>query len=392
MRNSAMRAGLLAVMLLLGSVQGAFAQFGPAGPPAVGVVEARRQAVTELTELIGRVEAIQRVDIRARVTGYLEARLFQEGTEVPEGAPLFRIERAPFEAQLEQAGAAVASAEAQLYNARVALARARELRQTGAGTQVALDNAMAQERVAAAQVLSAQAQVRVAEINLAYTDITAPIAGAIGRSTFTPGNVVSPSSEVLATVTSQDPMRVAFTVSSRQATELRNRFESRGGAAAVQVRIRFSDGQVYGQTGRVDFIDTALNRETDTLLVRASLPNPVSPGGTGLTGFRSLLDGQFVTVLLEGAAPVQAIAIPRAAVAQDQQGFFVFIVDEQGRAQRRNIRLGRSTPETAIVEGGLNEGDRVISEGVQRARPGQPVNAAPAGAPPRPTGVQGRPG
>jgi membrane fusion protein (multidrug efflux system) len=339
------------------------------------------------------VEAIQRVDIRARVTGYLEARLFQEGTEVAEGAPLFRIERAPFEAQLEQARAAVASAEAQLYNARVALARARELRQTGAGTQVALDNAMAQERVAAAQVLSAQAQVRVAEINLAYTEITAPIAGAIGRSTFTPGNVVAPNSDLLATITSQDPMRVAFNVSSRQATELRNRFEARGGAAAVQVRIRFSDGQVYDQIGRVDFIDTALNRETDTLLIRASLPNPVRAGGnTGLSGSRGLLDGQFVTVLLEGAEPVQAIAIPRAAVAQDQQGFFVFIVDGEGRAQRRNIRLGRSTAETAIVEAGLNEGDRVITEGVQRVRPGQPVNAAPAGAPPRPTGVQGRPG
>jgi membrane fusion protein (multidrug efflux system) len=247
--------------------------------------------------------------------------------------------------------------------------------------------------VAAAQVLSAQAQVRVAEISLAYTDITAPIAGAIGRSTFTPGNVVAPNSDLLATIISQDPMRVAFTVSSRQATELRNRFESRGGAAAVQVRIRFSDGQVYGEAGRVDFIDTALNRETDTLLIRASLPNPVRAGvNTGLSGSRGLLDGQFVTVLLEGAEPVQAIAIPRAAVAQDQQGFFVFIVDAEGRAQRRNIRLGRSTPETAIVESGLNEGDRVISEGVQRVRPGQPVNAAPAGAPPRPTGVQGRPG
>jgi membrane fusion protein (multidrug efflux system) len=392
-RNSGMRAGLLALTLLLGSMGGALAQFGPAGPPAVGVVEARRQAVTELTEFIGRVEAIQRVDIRARVTGYLEARLFQEGTEVAEGAPLFRIERAPFEAQLEQARAAVASAEAQLYNARVALARARELRQTGAGTQVALDNALAQERVAAAQVLIAQAQVRVAEINLAYTEITAPIAGAIGRSTFTPGNVVAPNGEVLATITSQDPMRVAFNVSSRQAMELRNRFEARGGAAAVQVRIRFSDGQVYDQIGRVDFIDTALNRETDTLLIRASLPNPVRAGGnTGLSGSRGLLDGQFVTVLLEGAEPVQAIAIPRAAVAQDQQGFFVFIVDGEGRAQRRNIRLGRSTAETAIVEAGLEEGERVISEGVQRVRPGQPVNAAPAGAPPRPTGVQGRPG
>lgn len=387
-----MHAALLLLALLLAPLPVA-AQFGPAGPPAVGVVEARRQAVTELTEFIGRVEAIQRVDIRARVTGYLEARLFQEGSEVEEGAPLFRIERAPFEAQLEQARAAVASAEAQLYNARVALARARELRATGAGTQVALDNALAQERVAAAAVLSAQAQVRAAEISLAYTEITAPISGAIGRSTFTPGNVVSPNSEVLATITSQDPMRVAFSVSSRQAQELRERFEARGGADALRVRIRFAGGRVYEHAGRVDFIDTALNRETDTLLMRASLPNPMRAGnGTALAGGRTLLDGQFVTVLLEGAQPVQAIAIPRAAVAQDQQGFFVFVVDGEGRAQRRNIRLGRSTAETAIVEAGLEDGERVIVEGVQRVRPGQPVNPAPAGAPPRPAGVQGRPG
>ncbi|MCU0945914.1 MAG: efflux RND transporter periplasmic adaptor subunit [Rubritepida sp.] len=369
------------------------AQFGPAGPPAVGVVEARRQPVMEFSEFIGRVESISRVDIRARVTGFLEERRFREGTEVPEGALLFRLERAPFEAQLEQARASLASAEAQLANARVTLARARELRATGAGTQVALDNAQAQERVAAAALLGAEAQVRVAEINLAYTDISAPIAGAIGRSTFTPGNVVSPTGEALATIISQDPMRVAFTVSSRTAGELTRRFAERGGMPAMVVRIRFSDGVTYDQAGRIDFIDPTVNRDTDSILMRASIPNPVRPGTTqGELGARWLLDGLFVTVLLEGAEPIQAITIPRAAVAQDQQGFFVFVVDAENRAIRRNIRMGRSTPETAVVEDGLQDGDRVVVEGVQRVRPGQPVNPGPAGAPPRPTGVTGRPG
>jgi len=384
---------LPALFLLLLAVPPAWAQFGPAGPPAVGFVEARRQAVTELSEFIGRVEAIAEVDIRARVTGFLEERLFQEGSEVEEGAPLFRIERAPFEAQLEEARASVASAEAQLLNARVVLARARELRSTGAGTQAALDNAQAQERTAAAGLLGAQAQLRVAQINLDYTEIRAPIGGAIGRATFTPGNVVTPQSDPLATIRSQDPMRVAFTIPSRTATELRNRYEGRGGPAAVVVRIRFAGGRVYDQVGRISFIDTALNRDTDSLLVRATMPNPVREGATtGEPGARELLDGQFVTVLLEGAEPVSAITIPRAAVAQDQQGFFVFVVDAEGRAQRRNLRLGRSTAETAVVEEGLAEGDRVISEGVQRVRPGQPVNAAPAGAPPRPANAAGRAG
>ena len=372
---------------LLGGVLLAFsaqAQMGPGGPPpAVGVVEARRQPVTESTEFIGRVEAINRVDLRARVTGFLEERLFQEGTEVDEGAVLYRLERAPFEAQLDQAKANVASAEAQLTNARISLARARELRTTGTGTQVALDNAQAQERTSAATLLGAQAAVRVAEINLAYTTISAPFAGAIGRSTFTPGNVVSPASDPLATIVSQDPMRIAFTIPQRTSLELRARYEGRGGASAVVVRIRQVDGSLYPLAGRIDFIDTQIGRDTDSILVRASIANPIRTGmQRNDIGARQLIDGQFVTVLLEGAEPVMAVTVPRVAVAQDQGGFFVFVVDAEGRAQRRNITLGRSTAETAVVESGVQVGDRVITEGIQRVRPGQPVNAAPAGARP----------
>ena len=368
----------------------AWAQMGGGGPPAVGVVEARRQPVTESTEFIGRVEAINRVELRARITGFLEQRQFTEGSEVEEGKLLFRMERAPFEAQLDQARANVASAEAQLANSRTSLVRARELRSTGAGTQVTLDNAQAQERTSSATLLSAQAAMRVADINLAYTDIAAPFAGAIGRSTFTPGNVITPSSEALAIIVSQDPMRVAFTIPQRTAMELRTRYERRGGTAAVVVRIRQVDGSVYPLPGRIDFIDTQIGRDTDSILIRASIPNPIREGmRQGDIGARQLIDGQFVTVLLEGATPVQAVTIPRAAVAQDQAGFFVFVVDAEGRAQRRNIRMGRSTAETAVIESGVEVGDRVISEGIQRVRPGQPVNAAPAGA--RPGPPAGRP-
>lgn len=368
------------------------AQMGPGGPPpAVGVVEARRQPVTESTEFIGRIEAINRVELRARITGFLEERLFQEGTEVEEGKLLYRMEGAPFEAQLDQARANVASAEAQLANARTALIRARELRTTGAGTQVTLDNALAQERTASATLLGAQAAVRVAEINLAYTNIHAPFAGAIGRSTYTPGNVITPSSDALATIVSQDPMRVAFTIAQRAALELRERYEGRGGATAVVVRIRQSDGTVYPLPGRIDFIDTQIGRDTDSILVRASIPNPIREGmKQNDIGARQLVDGQFVTVLLEGAQPVMAVTIPRSAIAQDQAGFFVFIVDGEGRAQRRNVTLGRSTAETAVIESGVEAGQRVITEGIQRVRPGQPVNAAPGGA--RPAAATGRPG
>ncbi|MBV1799775.1 efflux RND transporter periplasmic adaptor subunit [Siccirubricoccus sp. G192] len=326
---------------------------------------------------------MNRVDIRARVTGFLQERLFQEGQEVKAGDVLFRIERPPFEAQLEQARANVAAAQATLENARVTLTRARDLRQTGAGTQVALDNAQAQERTANAQVLGAQAQVRTAEINLGYTDIIAPIDGKIGRATYTPGNVVSPTlTEPLATIVSQDPMRVAFTVSARSAVELRNRYESRGGVAAMVVRVRLTDGRLYDQTGRIDFIDTQIDRNTDTLLIRALIPNPRRDSAQGAQGSdRELIDGQFVTVNVEGAEPVLAIVVPRAAVLQDQGGNYVFVVGAENKAERRNVRLGRSSAETAVVEEGLQGGESVIAEGLQRVRPGQPVNPAPATPP-----------
>ena len=381
-------AGAAAMLLLFAPPVAA--QFGPQGPPAVGVMTAERRPVTETSEFVGRVEATDRVNIRARVTGFLQERLFREGGDVQEGDVLFRLERAPFEAQVEQAEANLAAANATLENARVALARARELRQTGAGTQVALDNAQAMERTGAANVLSAQAAVRVAQINLGYTDISAPIAGQIGRATLAVGNVVGPDAGTLAIIVSQDPMRVAFSVSQRTALELRNRFETRGGPDAVRVRIRTTDGRVYGETGRVDFVDNQIDRNTDTILVRALIPNPVrrtNEGGATPVTPRELVDGQFVTVYLEGAEPVLTITLPRASVLQDQQGSFVFVVGEGNVAQRRNVTLGRSSGETAVIERGLEGGETVVVEGLQRVRPGQPVNPAPAGPPP---GAQGR--
>ena len=369
-----------AAALLLAATLPVAAQFGPQGPPAVGVLTAERRPVTESTEFVGRVEATDRVNIRARVTGFLQERLFREGGDVAEGDVLFRLERAPFEAQVEQARANLAGATATLENARVALARARELRQSGTGTQVTLDNAQAVERTATAQVLAAQAAVRVSEINLGYTEIMAPISGQIGRSNLAVGNVVGPDAGNLATIVSQDPMRVAFAVSQRTALELRNRFEGRGGRVAVLVRIRTADGRLYPEPGSIDFIDNQIDRNTDTILVRARIANPIRQidGQASTVSPRELVDGQFVSVSVEGAEPVMAITLPRAAVLQDQQGSFVFVVAAENRAQRRNVRLGRSSAETAVIEDGLQEGETVVVEGLQRVRPGQPVNPAPA--------------
>ncbi|MBD0272837.1 MAG: efflux RND transporter periplasmic adaptor subunit, partial [Acetobacteraceae bacterium] len=377
-----MRSVAFVSICFLFAATAAEAQPGPGGggPPAVGVARAEPRPVTESTEFTGRIEAVNRVDIRARITGFIQERAFQEGHEVRAGSVLFRIERAPFEAAVEQARANVASAQAQLENARVALQRARELRQTGAGTQVALDNAQAQERTANAQVLAAQAALRIEEINLGYTEIVSPIDGKVGRAFLTPGNVVTPTlTDPLATVVSQDPMRVAFPVSTRAAGELRNRYEQRGGAAAVLVRVRLPSGQIYPQPGRIDFVDTQIDRNTDSILVRALVPNPRrSEVPVGQPGDRDLIDGQFVTVSVEGAEPVQAIVLPRASVLQDQGGSYVFVVDAENRAQRRPVRLGRTINTDVVVEDGLKTGETIIVDGLQRVRPGQPDNPAPA--------------
>ncbi len=379
-----MRAFAAASVLLLALAFPASAQFGPQGPPAVGVQTAERRPVTESSEFVGRVEATDRVNIRARVTGFLQERLFREGGDVTEGEVLYRLERAPFEAQLEQARAQLAGATATQENARVALSRAQQLRQSGTGTQVALDNAQAQERTAAASVLAAQAAVRVAQINLDYTEIKAPIAGQIGRSNFAVGNVVGPDAGILATIVSQDPMRVAFAVSQRTALELRNRFEGRGGPVAVLVRIRLTDGRIYPEVGRIDFVDNQIDRNTDTILVRALIANPIRQieGGPAAVSPRELVDGQFVSVFVEGAEPVMTITLPRAAILQDQQGSYVFVVGEENKAERRNVTLGRASGAIAVIESGLEGGESVVVEGIQRVRPGQPVNPAPVAQPP----------
>jgi membrane fusion protein (multidrug efflux system) len=370
-----------AALPLLALTPPAAAQFGPQGPPAVGVITAERRPVTESIEFVGRIEAINRVHLRARVTGFLQERHFREGQEVGAGQPLFTLERAPFEAEVARAQAQVASAEAALANANLALDRARELVRSSAGTQVRVDDALAAQRAAQATLLGAQAQLRVANINLGYTLITAPVDGKIGRATYSVGSVVGPTSEPLATIVSQDPMRVSFPVSLRLGSELRERFAARGGPDAVRVRIRLPNGNMHEPLGRVDFIDPQVDRGTDTILVRAEIANPTI-GGMGPAGNdRRLIDGMFVTVFLEGAEPVPAVVIPRAAVLQDQQGNYVFVLGAGNRAERRGVTLGRTIADQVVIEAGLEGGETVVTEGVQRVRPGQPVQPGPAGGP-----------
>jgi membrane fusion protein, multidrug efflux system len=350
----------------------------PGGPPSVGVVKAEQTAITETSEFIGRIQAIDRVALTARVTAFLDQRFFTEGAEVKQGDLLYRLEQPPFQAVVEQQEAAVADNAAKLANANIQLARATALLNTPAGQRSNVDDSTANQRSAAAQLQSAQAALKTAQINLNYTEIHAPVAGKISRTSITEGNVVSPSTGALATIVSQDPMYVLFPVASRLLTELQQRYADKGGMNAVVVRLRLPDGRLYNQTGKIDYIEPTVSGTTDTILLRAQIPNPpLRAPDPGQEVERALVDNAFVTVLVEGIEPVEALGIPRKAVLSDQQGDYVYVVGPDNKAQIRRITLGQSTPTTAVVAAGLKEGETVIAEGIQRARPGLVVNPGP---------------
>lgn len=367
------------------STVAALAQAPNAGPPAVGVVKVAKKPVTETEKFIGRIQAVNRVDLVARVTAFEELITFTEGQEVKKGDVLYRLERPPFEADVEAKQATIDQVQAQLRNADVTLQRASTLLNTPAGQQSTVDSAKASQGNLQGQLLAAQANLRTSQISLGYTEIQAPIDGKIGRTTITPGNVVSPSSGTLATIVGQDPMYVVFPISVRTAIELRNRYSDKGGFNAVQIRIVLPDGRTFGQTGKLNFADNTVAPNTDTLTLRGTIPNPRLEGATkdaaapAAGNLRELVDGEFVNVLLEGVQPVELVTIPRAAVLTDQQGDYVYLVGSDDKATRANVQLGQPAGTDVALISGLKEGDSIVLEGLQRVKPGQPVAPSPVG-------------
>ncbi len=334
-----------------------------AAPVATVIAEAR--PVTQTKDFVGRIEAVDRVDVRARVTGYLEAVLFKEGEFVEEGHPLYRIEQDLFKAAVEQAQGTLESSKASKKLAKVELDRANQLMASSFGTPQKRDQALAADENAAASILTSEAALDTAKINLGYTDIRSPIAGKISRTKITRGNVVSPDSGVLTTVVSQDPMYAVFPVSQREFLEVR-----RKGTAVdrslIEVTVRFSDGSVYGHKGRINFVDVSVDKSTDTVIVRATLPNP-----DGI-----LIDGQLVRVNIDAGSPQEKIVIPQAALIADQQGVYVFAV-EDGKAAVRRVKPGEEVGADVSIDSGLKAGEQIIVEGIQGVRPGGAVLASP---------------
>ncbi len=348
------------------------------GPPAVGVVRAERMPIIETNEFLGRIEAISRVSLVARVTAYLDQRMFTEGTEVKQGDLLYKLEDGPFLADVLAKQAALAQVDALLQYANVSLSRQQALLNTPAGQRSNYDNAVSQQRSEAAQLLAAQANLRTAKINLDYTEIHAPITGRISRTAVTEGNVVGPTTGTLATIVSQDPIYVTFPVPTRAVLDLRQRYAAHGGYNAVRVKIRLPNGQIYAQDSKLDYVDPTVSTNTDTLLARAEIANPLAPDGT-----RPLIDGEFVQVIMQGQTPIEVLGVPRAAILSDQQGDYVYKVGAGDKAERMPVKLGQSTPSMAAIINGLDAGDMVISEGIQRVRPGMVVVPGPASPQPK---------
>ena len=368
MRCKSIAAGVLAASLLFSLSSARAADPAPAAAPAilVGVAQAKMKPVSEALEFVGRVESPERVEIRARVKGMLEAVLFKEGDVVKEGAPLYRIEKPLFQADVENAEGEVERAKAALDLAKIQRDRAEELLAKNAGTVVARDQAIAAEATAKGQLLTAQANLKTARINLGYTDIVSPITGKIGRTAFTRGHIVGPDSGVLATIVSENPMYVTFPVSQRDYLEAQKE-EGKVDLTNVEVRVKFSNGTTYPEVGRINFVDVSVSRSTDTVVMRADVPNPKG----------ALIDGQLVRVELKSGTPQEKIVIPQAALIADQGGVYVFVV-EDGKAVVRRVKPGGNLGAGIIVEDGLKPGDQVVVEGFEQLRPGASVRATPA--------------
>ena len=339
--------------------------------PTVSVIAAEKRPVTESARFVGRIEAVERVDIRARVIGYLEDVHFQDGQLVKTGAPLYHIEKGPFEAAVQQAKAAVLRAQAQLDNATVQRQRAEDLLRSNSTSTATRDDRVAAEKSAAGDRAAAEAGLKTAEINLAYTDIAAPIDGRVGRTAVTRGNVVGPDSGVLTTIVSSNPMYVSFPVSQRDFNRIFPRERDLKAAANnTKVIIQGSSGPPYPHPGKIDFIDVKVDRATDTVAVRASIPNPEG----------RLVDGQLVQVSVEGDKPEERVVVPQAALIADQQGIYVFIV-ENGKAAIRRVKVGQAVGGSVVITDGLSGGELVVITGIQSLKPGMAVSAVPAEKP-----------
>lgn len=346
---------------------------GPARPAEVGVITVQPQAVTLTKELPGRTSAFRVAEVRARVDGIVQKRLFTEGSDVKEGQPLFAIDPAPYAAMLDSANAQLARAEANVGAAQSLADRYAQLIASRAISQQEHDDAVARLKAAKADVAAARAAVKSARINVDFTTVRSPLSGRIGRTEVTEGAFVQKAQATrMATVQQIDQVYVDLVWSSTEVMRLRRaiergELEAAGGQAKVTIVLE--DGRAYGTPGALQFADISVDETTGTIALRATVPNPQ----------RELLPGMFVRARIEEGVHRAAILVPQRAVTRDLDGRpIALVVGPDGKVARRALVAQRAIGDAWLVEDGLAAGDRVIVEGLQKARPGATVTPVPA--------------
>ncbi|RJX75748.1 efflux RND transporter periplasmic adaptor subunit [Vibrio sinensis] len=321
---------------------------------------------------IGRVQAVEDTTILAQVSGYLKSREFEEGQMVEKGQLLYTIEPSSFQAQLASARASIAQANADLKKAQLDFERGKTLLPQGSISQSEFDALTANLLGSEAQVKAANAQFKLAEVNLSYTQIRAPFSGRISESMVSIGDLVSPQSGILTTIVSLDPVHTSFSVSERERLELgmdRVHGDADSEANAVEVRVILENGQVFEQLGELDYLGNRIDVNTGTIAMRAVVPNPE----------HRLLPGQHIRVELREKEQHDVIVVPRKAVQTDLEGHFVMVavsdgmIEQEYVAERHNVTLGPQLDQGVIVTSGLDRQDTIITQGLQRVRNGVSV-------------------
>jgi membrane fusion protein (multidrug efflux system) len=336
-------------------------------PPQVGFITIGTTAVANAVELPARIAPVRSAEVRARVDGIVEQRLFTEGADVGRGTPLFRIDARPLRASLDVQTAAVRRAQAEAANAQREVARYRPLVAVEAISRQEFEAAQARLAQAQAQVQSAQAQVRQAQLTLGYTTVTSPIAGRVGRAEVTEGALASQATGTLLTRVDQlDPIYVNFALPSEQLLALRR--NAKAGGIAQAATLILADASPYSEAGAINFLDQAVDPGTGTVSLRAVFKNPQ----------RLLLPGDFVRVRIEAGVDPNAITVPQSAVQLSGTSANVMVVGKNNLAEPRPVKLGRMIGPSWVITEGLRPGDRVIVSGIQAVRPGAPVKPVPA--------------
>lgn len=351
----------LILALLVAACSSGTEEKGPPPPMPVTVATPIVQEVVDWDDFVGRFEAVQSVEVKPRASGYLQGVHFTDGQFVRRGQLLFTIDPRPARAQLDQARAQLARGQAALANAQTELARSRTLAASQAASVEEVESRQAAVRAAQADIAAASAAIRAQELNVGFTRVVAPISGRISERRVDAGNSVAADQTVLTTIVSTNPLHFAFEGS--EAALLKYQRQGAGAERGTPVRIRLQDEATYARAGRLDFVDTTVSTGSGTIRARAIVPNP--------DGF--LRPGMMAHLRLAASQPYQALLIPDSAVVTDAARRLAYVVDGQGTVVARPVELGPMIGDLRVVRAGLSPRDRVIINGIQRARPGQKV-------------------